>query len=277
MASDLYCICRKPYDYMQFMIQCDACDDWFHGGCVGIEEYQGNDIERYHCPRCAPRYGPLTWKRQENFHRHDYSDNKAECKAVQAGTAVFIKQLKTKQFASSEGILLKCRGKDLTLDYFAKKGFRKPIFVEAKDGLGLVVPKTSFSVTDVQQFVGPNFELDIIDVARQGDVKMKMSDWTAYFMTKRRQKTLNVISLEFSRTSLSKLVHGPKIVREIDWVNRFWPEHGADDSPAHPKPYVQKYCLMGVKDSYTDFHVDFGGSSVWYHVLWVSFVYKSRD
>lgn len=31
MAEDLYCICRKPYDYMQFMIQCDACDDWFHG------------------------------------------------------------------------------------------------------------------------------------------------------------------------------------------------------------------------------------------------------
>ena len=24
---------------------------------------------------------------------------------------------------------------------------------------------------------------------------------------------------------------------------------------------------MGVKDSYTDFHVDFGGTSVWYHVV----------
>ncbi|XP_077861724.1 lysine-specific demethylase 7B-like [Saccoglossus kowalevskii] len=24
---------------------------------------------------------------------------------------------------------------------------------------------------------------------------------------------------------------------------------------------------MGVKDSYTDFHIDFGGTSVWYHVL----------
>ncbi len=24
---------------------------------------------------------------------------------------------------------------------------------------------------------------------------------------------------------------------------------------------------MGVKDSYTDFHVDFGGTSVWYHIL----------
>jgi len=27
---------------------------------------------------------------------------------------------------------------------------------------------------------------------------------------------------------------------------------------------------MGVKDSFTDFHIDFGGTSVWYHVLRVS-------
>ncbi|CAK9295354.1 unnamed protein product [Gordionus sp. m RMFG-2023] len=32
-------------------------------------------------------------------------------------------------------------------------------------------------------------------------------------------------------------------------------------------PCVEKYCLMSVRDSYTDFHIDFGGSSVWYHVL----------
>ncbi|XP_028408036.1 lysine-specific demethylase 7B-like isoform X2 [Dendronephthya gigantea] len=270
MASDLYCICRKPYDYLQFMIQCDVCDDWFHGSCVGIEEYQANDIERYHCPRCAPRNGPLTLKKQQNLHRHDYSDDNAHCKAVQAGTVVFIKQLKNKQFSSPENILLKCQGKELTLDYLAKKGYRKPILVESKDGLGLVVPKPTFSIRDVQQYIGANFELDIIDVARQGDVKMKMCDWTAYFISTKRQKTLNVISLEFSRTSLSQLVHAPRVVREVDWVNRFWPEHGdgVDESPTHPKPYVQKYCLMGVKDSYTDFHVDFGGSSVWYHVLW---------
>lgn len=28
-------------------------------------------------------------------------------------------------------------------------------------------------------------------------------------------------------------------------------------------PKVQYYCLMSVKGSYTDFHIDFGGSSVW--------------
>lgn len=27
------------------------------------------------------------------------------------------------------------------------------------------------------------------------------------------------------------------------------------------------YCLMSVAGCYTDFHLDFGGTSVWYHVL----------
>ena len=32
-------------------------------------------------------------------------------------------------------------------------------------------------------------------------------------------------------------------------------------------PKVQKYCLMSVAGCYTDFHIDFGGSSVWYHIV----------
>ena len=28
-----------------------------------------------------------------------------------------------------------------------------------------------------------------------------------------------------------------------------------------------RYCLMSVKGCYTDFHIDFGGTSVWYHIL----------
>ena len=32
-------------------------------------------------------------------------------------------------------------------------------------------------------------------------------------------------------------------------------------------PKVQKYCLMSVKGCYTDFHLDFGGTSVWYHII----------
>jgi hypothetical protein len=33
------------------------------------------------------------------------------------------------------------------------------------------------------------------------------------------------------------------------------------------RPEVAKYCLISPQLSYTDFHVDFGGSSVWYSVV----------
>jgi len=32
-------------------------------------------------------------------------------------------------------------------------------------------------------------------------------------------------------------------------------------------PKVQKYCLMSVQGCWTDFHIDLGGTSVWYHIL----------
>nr|CAD7462039.1 unnamed protein product [Timema tahoe] len=63
-------------------------------------------------------------------------------------------------------------------------------------------------------------------------------------------------------------------VRQIDWVDCVWPKHLKEsqtestnviDEMMYPK--VQKYCLMSVKGCYTDFHVDFGGTSVWYHIL----------
>ena len=67
-------------------------------------------------------------------------------------------------------------------------------------------------------------------------------------------------------SSLSKLVEPPHIVKQISWISQFWPKDLPGDLMPE-RPSVQKYCLMGVGDSFTDFHIDFGGSSVWYHVL----------
>ena len=72
-----------------------------------------------------------------------------------------------------------------------------------------------------------------------------------------------------SSNRLSKFVTPPLIVRKIDWINIHWPDEIPEGCPL-TRPSVQKYCLMSVKDSYTDFHVDFGGTSVWYHIVWVS-------
>jgi len=70
--------------------------------------------------------------------------------------------------------------------------------------------------------------------------------------------------------SLSEKVCPPRIVHELSWATNYWPEE-TGDTRTFIKPEVQKYCLMSVKGSYTDFHVDFGGTSVWYNIVRVSY------
>ncbi|CAK7269573.1 COMPASS (complex proteins associated with Set1p) component [Sporothrix epigloea] len=48
-----YCICRGPDDH-RWMIQCDDCEDWFHGDCVNIKKDDGeNMMLSYICPNCT--------------------------------------------------------------------------------------------------------------------------------------------------------------------------------------------------------------------------------
>ncbi|XP_040031219.2 lysine-specific demethylase 7A [Gasterosteus aculeatus] len=262
-AAPLYCVCRQSYDVSRFMIECDICKDWFHGGCVQVEEHHAVDIDVYHCPNCDVVHGPSLMKRRNNGHRHDYTEPNDGSRPVQAGTPVFVKELQNRTFASGDEIMMQMKGEHVTTRYLERHGFNYPIKVTEMEGLGLKLPARTFSVRDVEQYVGGDKVIDVIDVARQADSKMKLSEFIKYYSNPHRPKVLNLISLEFSDTKMSELVEVPDVAQKMSWVENYWP----DDS-FFPKPFVQKYCLMGVKDSYTDFHIDFGGTSVWYHVLW---------
>uniref|UniRef100_A0A672QHL9 [histone H3]-dimethyl-L-lysine(36) demethylase n=1 Tax=Sinocyclocheilus grahami TaxID=75366 RepID=A0A672QHL9_SINGR len=167
-------------------------------------------------------------------------------------------------------------GKDLTYEYIQRCGLRDPIIFERPDGLGIKMPDPDFSVNDVKLFVGSRRMIDVMDVATQKGTEMSMAQWRRYFETppSQREKLYNVISLEFSHTKLESLVKRPATVDMIDWVDNMWPRHlkerqrDATNSITEMQyPKVQKYCLMSVQGCYTDFHIDFGGTSVWYHIL----------
>ncbi|XP_059962654.1 histone lysine demethylase PHF8-like isoform X2 [Mesoplodon densirostris] len=260
MASrPVYCLCRLPYDVTRFMIQCDTCQDWFHGSCVGVEEEKADDIDLYHCPNCEVFHGPpIMKKRCVSSKGHDTHKGKP----VKTGSPTFIGELRSRTFDSSDEVILKPTGSQLSVEFLEENSFSVPILVLKKDGLGMTLPSPSFTVRDVEHYVGSDREIDVIDVTRQADCKMKLGDFVKYYYSGKREKVLNVISLEFSDTRLSNLVETPKIVRKLSWVENLWPEECILE-----RPNVQKYCLMSVRDSYTDFHIDFGGSSVWYHVL----------
>ncbi|XP_058791434.1 lysine-specific demethylase phf2-like isoform X3 [Phymastichus coffea] len=260
------CLCGHPFDPDQFMIQCYLCRIWYHGQCVSIKEYMATEIDKFHCPRCVPIHNQSIMKVRTNWHRHNYSEMEAEGKPVQTGTPVFIRELKSRHFPKADDIVKHLKGQQLTMQYLQTNGFDIPIIVDIKDGLDMVVPPPNFSLYDVQTYIGGEREMDVIDVAKQNNVRMSLKEFVEYYYDPNRSRILNVISLEFTNTGLSSMVEAPYIARKLDWVNYVWPRDWPEDSELK-KPEVQKYCLMGVKDSFTDFHIDFGGTSVWYHVL----------
>uniref|UniRef100_A0A674NY21 [histone H3]-dimethyl-L-lysine(36) demethylase n=1 Tax=Takifugu rubripes TaxID=31033 RepID=A0A674NY21_TAKRU len=167
-------------------------------------------------------------------------------------------------------------GKDFTYEFIQRNGLREPIIFEKPDGLGIKMPDPDFNVNDVKMFVGSRRMIDVMDVSTQKGTEMSMAQWTRYYETplSQREKLYNVISLEFSHTKLENLVRRPTTVDLIDWVDNMWPRHlkerqrdSTNSITDMQYPKVQKYCLMSVEGCYTDFHIDFGGTSVWYHIL----------
>ncbi|XP_051939717.1 lysine (K)-specific demethylase 2Aa [Hippocampus zosterae] len=172
--------------------------------------------------------------------------------------------------------IVRMQGKDLTYELIQRSGLRDPIIFEKIDGLGLKMPDPSFSVSDVKMFVGSRRMIDVMDVSTQKGIEMSMAQWTRYYESSpsQREKLYNVISLEFSHTKMENLVKRPSTLDLIDWVDNMWPRHlkerqrdSTNSISDMQYPKVQKYCLMSVEGCYTDFHIDFGGTSVWYHVL----------
>ncbi|CAL1689146.1 unnamed protein product [Lasius platythorax] len=172
------------------------------------------------------------------------------------------------------GLFREMTGPELNLMYLQKYGLQIPLLFKEKSGLGLRVPSSNFSINDVRTCVGSKRILDVMDVNTQKNEDMTMKEWQKYYEDSNKERLLNVISLEFSHTKLENYVQSPALVRQVDWVDVVWPRHLKDaqvestnllEDMMYPK--VQKYCLMSVKGCYTDFHVDFGGTSVWYHIL----------
>jgi F-box/leucine-rich repeat protein 10/11 len=90
------------------------------------------------------------------------------------------------------------------------------------------------------------------DVGTQSSLSgWTLGKWASYYSTEptSREKIRNVISLEISGTKLGEQVLPPRLVRDIDWVEKFWPDNRKGNS--HPYPKVQLYCLMGVAGAWT--------------------------
>ena len=122
--------------------------------------------------------------------------------------------------------------------------------------------------------VGGERKINVLDVKTQENKTMSLKKFVQNFLETKpaRRKLLNVLSLEFSNSDLDKFVERPPMIDEIDLIEITWPQKlkqkqidsKSNDSKTFPK--VQKYCLMSVEKCYTDFHIDFGGTSTWFYI-----------
>ncbi|KAM9326298.1 lysine-specific demethylase 2A [Gastrophryne carolinensis] len=207
--------------------------------------------------------------------RRRYEDDGISDEEIE-GRRTFDLEEKLRSSKYNSNFILYMEGKDFNMRYVQEGGLRDPLIFKCSEGLGIRMPDPDFTVNDVKMFVGNKRIVDVMDVGTQKGIEMTMAQWAKYYETpeEEREKLYNVISLEFSHTKLENLVQRPTTVDQIDWVDNIWPRHLKERQVESTNviqvmqyPKVQKYCLMSVRGCYTDFHVDFGGTSVWYHIL----------
>jgi len=135
----------------------------------------------------------------------------------------------------------------------------------------LAPPSERFSPKEVAAALGGDRVVALYDSA----VCSAAGEWTLddlsdYFDARRTSAPgsaiLNMLSLEVSGTPLERFIRPPACVLQLDWLSRptLWPEHRRSSGQF---PRVQRYCLLSAAGSFTEFHSDFGGSAVWYHML----------
>ncbi|KIY68200.1 jumonji superfamily protein [Cylindrobasidium torrendii FP15055 ss-10] len=253
-------------------IRCDACNVWYHWACAGnAEDY--NMIDKWFCSGClaedtkrAITLKPPTRKSTRARPQRDYAG--LHNNGVEADPQHFIRMMEGKPL--KEDTFRRMDGADVGVEWLEEDelAMTEPVIIEKSTGLGLTMPDSDFTVQDVVDQVGPDTPLDVMDVGTQSaSPGWTLGKWGEYFAkdSAEREKILNVISLEISGTPLGDQILPPRLVQEIDWVEKYWPSTRKGKGHLYPK--VQLYCLMGVANAWTDWHVDFAGSSVYYHIV----------
>ncbi|KAK9462523.1 uncharacterized protein V1516DRAFT_647035 [Lipomyces oligophaga] len=248
-------------------IECSICQKWFHYYCVGLTPKTAKHLDDFHCPECTKTHGPSTFLRKSK-RKHAPVDYVAlhQGEVLNTDEHAHSQIVQTRTFSAES--FKRLNGSELTAKLASSGGVSEPVVIPKtqRGDLGLRIP-SDLTVREVGNLVGMDSKVEVIDVPTQHESPhWDLQRWVDYYEqpSDARDRVLNVISLEVSMTKLGDQIERPRFVRDLDLVEKYWP----DELTAKGLwPKVSLYCLMSVEGAYTDFHIDFGGSSVFYHVI----------
>ncbi|KAJ8093295.1 JmjC domain-containing histone demethylation protein 1 [Marasmius tenuissimus] len=250
---------------------CGVCKIWYHWRCAGTQD-ELSTIDKWFCTPCMekdPRrritFKAPARKSERKRATRDYANIEL---GIPSDPKRWMRMMEGKPI--KDDYFKRMKGSDVGLEWLNEdeEAMKEPIVIETPEGLGMKMPEEDFGVEDVALLVGENSPLEVIDTASQSSASgWTLGKWVEYFNldVDKREKILNVISLEISGSLLADRILPPRLVREIDWVENYWPS--TKKGKGHSYPKVQLYCLMGVEGAWTDWHIDFAGSSVYYHIM----------
>ncbi|AET39410.1 [Histone H3]-lysine-36 demethylase Ecym_4349 [Eremothecium cymbalariae DBVPG len=288
----VYCDDRKDYE---LWVQCDECPQWVHVKCVPIEYIssgsyptKSSQILQFICYKHGKAEAKLAVKGRPK------KAVAARGKAKGMGQERKLQRYRLRAREQLDYIALN-EGQDKRLkhqhphiepflDCFQKwectdgiitsqqlhREFNRissPKRVVDPQNSGIRVP--DIDVAQLTKILGEDHTLDVMDVQSQQNERWTMKQWNDYYTHTNpddRDRIRNVISLEISHVPnfLTDLKR-PQAVEDNDLVDLVWPDPTPQD--VGEKPKVKKYILMSVGNAYTDFHLDFAGTSVYYSIV----------
>lgn len=299
--------CHRDDPDKPLWVQCSLCPQWVHVSCVPLKHLQdqdGNEIKEYpqsskeiNYFQCDGHNGDSKLMKKLNKRSSRKRSPSAELPSPPRKRYGLRKKQQIDYIALNEGddkklkkvhphaeAFLKCFTKwennsnlidstKLNEKFFQ---LREPLKILDPENTGMNLPKPqelgltsqqrSLTVADITQILGGETPVDVMDVQSQQNEKWSLSQWNQYFSETpmdQRDRIRNVISLEVSHFDDKFHIDRPKAVEENDLVNIVWKHMGNED----PKPKVTRYVLMSSGNSYTDFHLDFAGTSVYYNLV----------
>jgi hypothetical protein len=202
------------------------------------------------------------------------SEAEAELPISKALTYVDLSRALRELPVAHDEVAQRMLAEDASLDWLRAGGLRDGVVLIADgpgvtDALGMRLPQALLSdgapaivvLPRLLDFLRPDVEVPVFDVATQAELPpTSLGEFVSWFSRPVRGPLRNVVSLSLAGTPLEPVLCAPRVVREADLAACAW------SSPTR-KPAVQLYALVSPQGAYTDWHLDFGGSSVWYRIV----------